>query len=272
MPQTASTIMARMRSVSPSSPRLIWHGQDGRIELSGRVFDNWVAKSSNLLVDELDAGEGTVVALDLPPHWKSLALAFACWQVGCVVVLPDLPGPDGSGSGTGAAEGAARNAADTADIVLTSHAVQPVDPPRLLVCVALGSLALRWNDPLPRGAIDFAAEVRSHGDVYFGQGDDAGDRTLVRAGTEDLTAQDLAALVRLPTTTEASGSVPSSGPGSAAETPTVLLEPGTDLLRVLAAALGVWEQDGAIVLVEQGVAVTDRMLAGERVTGRLGTA
>ncbi|MUK03537.1 hypothetical protein GM708_17525 [Vibrio cholerae] len=160
MPQTPLEILARMRSVNPSSPRLVWHGREGRIELSGRVFDNWVAKSSNFLVDELDAASGTEVELDLPVHWKSLALAFACWQVGCTVSLPAVT------LGTGGGTDAASAVSGGADIVVTSRPVPALEAPRLLVCVALGSLALGWDGPLPRGAVDFAAEVRSHGDAY----------------------------------------------------------------------------------------------------------
>ncbi|OUM40897.1 TIGR03089 family protein [Arthrobacter sedimenti] len=263
MPQTPAGILARLRSVHPSSPRLVWHGRDGRIELSGRVFDNWVAKSSNLLADELDAAGGTLVAFDLPVHWKSVALAFACWQVGAIAVLQDGVRP-GSASPTAPTSPASpEDPQGEADIVLSSREGVDVDPPRLLVCVALGSLALRWDGPLPRGAVDFAADVRSHGDVYLGAPDDAGDAPLIRTGGRSLAAGDLAGLVTLPADTNS---------GSSGDAPTVLLEPGTDLLRALATALAVWQQDGTLVLVEEGVPVTDRLLAGERVTGRLGTA
>ncbi|WP_434993002.1 TIGR03089 family protein [Arthrobacter sp. Ld5] len=241
-----------MRSLSPTSPRLVWHGRDGRIELSGRVFDNWVAKSANLLVDELDAADGTVVAVDLPVHWKSLALVFACWQVGAVVVLPDGDGVPGPSVGTSA----------DADIVLTSWAGVEVDPPRLLACVALGSLALRWDGPLPRGAVDFAAEVRSHGDVFLDAADGRASAPLVRAPGRELTAVDLAGMVALPGGHDQAAAV--------AEPPTLLLAPGVGLLRTLAAAAAVWERDGALVLVEEGVTVTDTMLSGEKVTDRMG--
>jgi uncharacterized protein (TIGR03089 family) len=256
MPQTPAGILARLRSVNSSSPRLVWHGRDGRIELSGRVFDNWVAKSSNLLVDELDAADGTHVEFDLPVHWKSVALAFACWQVGAVTVLQDGVLPDPASPVSPASPGHLQGP----DIVLSSREGADVAPPRLLVCVALGSLALRWDGPLPRGAVDFAAEVRSHGDVYLGEPAHAGDAPLVHTGGRSLAAEDLAGLVTLPSD------------GDSGDAPTLLLEPGTDLLRALAAALTVWQQDGTLVLVEEGVPVTDRLLAGERVTGRLGTA
>ncbi len=52
------------------------------------MLTNWVAKTANLLVEELDAGPGTTVALDLPPHWKHLVWALAVWSVGCRAGAP----------------------------------------------------------------------------------------------------------------------------------------------------------------------------------------
>ena len=64
-------------------PWLTWYSQNGeRVELSGRVFDNWVAKSANLLSEEFDLAPGDTVATDMPGHWKSAALALACWHLG----------------------------------------------------------------------------------------------------------------------------------------------------------------------------------------------
>ena len=60
-------------------PWLTWYSVSGeRVELSGRVFDNWVAKSANLLSEEFDLSPGDVVGIDMPGHWKSAALALAC--------------------------------------------------------------------------------------------------------------------------------------------------------------------------------------------------
>lgn len=254
-------VLTRMRTVTPASPRLVWYGAEGRIELSGRVFDNWVAKTSNLLMDELDVQEGTRVLLDLPVHWKTLALAFACWQTGALAVLP-------AGS---ADEGASEEASDgmrddtgtdspDADVVASDRTGVVVGPEALHLCVALGSLALRWDEgPLPSGAVDYAAEIRSHADVYLGDEAEDPEAPAVRRGDTSWTAGQLAA--RLPLAA-----------GGQAGSRTVLLEPGTDVLEVLGAALTVWEHDGTLVLVEEGVPVTDRLLTGEAVTDRPGTA
>jgi uncharacterized protein (TIGR03089 family) len=253
MPHAVTDLLARMRLVDPASPRLVWHGREGRIELSGRVFDNWVAKTSNLLVDELDAVPGSVVELDLPPHWKSVAIAFACWQVGCTVVAPGLHGDD------------AEPPQYRADIVMTHRTAPDVAPPQLLVCVALGSLAFRWDGVLPGGAVDYAAEVRSQGDVFPGGAEPAGrPEELVTSGTAPLTPRQLEQLITGPAPVVPEDVAPGSG--------TLLLQPGAALAPALAAALRAWREDSALVLVEEGVEVTATMLSGERVTATLASA
>ncbi|GAA3701491.1 TIGR03089 family protein [Zhihengliuella alba] len=135
-----------------AAPLLVWHGAGGeRVELSGRVFDNWVAKSANLLAEEFDVEPGTAVVLDLPPHWKSLALAFAAWQRGAEVRLDPAAPADLLVTDRPAEAAALRASAGTAggDVL----------------AVALGSLALAFDGDLPPGAVDFAAEVRGYGDL-----------------------------------------------------------------------------------------------------------
>lgn len=143
----AIELMTALRSGQSTSPRLTWYGPDAeRVELSGRVLDNWVAKTSNLLQDELDAEPGTRLRLDLPAHWKSVVLALAAWQLGMEVVLD-------------AAE---------AELIATAEP----DPAaagvlETVVAVALPALAMRWPGELPSGVVDYAAEVRSHGDFFM---------------------------------------------------------------------------------------------------------
>ncbi|WP_294563530.1 TIGR03089 family protein [uncultured Arthrobacter sp.] len=239
-----TAVLSRLREAT--SPRLVWYGPDGRIELSGRVFDNWVAKTANLLVEELDAEAGTRVELDLPVHWKSLVWALACWQVGAVLVPPSAP----PGADPGPAAGA--------DLVVTS-AEREVAPPAVQVAVALGALALRWPAPLPAGAVDYAAEVRSYGD-YFADAvaQDASTVLFDGAGPDGAGPADpltVAGLNRL---------------YAAAPEPTgvVLLGADTSLSRALAAALAVWSVDGTLVVVHPEVPITQSLLDGERVGAR----
>ncbi|WP_106397556.1 TIGR03089 family protein [Actinocorallia populi] len=58
-----------------------------RLEFSRRTFDNWVAKTSNLLLEGLDVRPGGTVVLDLPAHWQTAVLLFAAWHTGQRVVI-----------------------------------------------------------------------------------------------------------------------------------------------------------------------------------------
>jgi uncharacterized protein (TIGR03089 family) len=74
-------------------PFLTWY-DGGRVELSYRTFDNWVAKTANLLVDELGAGPGDRVGALLADHWQTPIVLAACWRAGVGVVVLDPPAPD----------------------------------------------------------------------------------------------------------------------------------------------------------------------------------
>jgi uncharacterized protein (TIGR03089 family) len=75
-------------------PLLTWYDdhRDERVELSYRTFGNWVAKTANLLVDELAAGPGDRVGV-LADHWQVPVLLAACWRVGLGVVSLEPLGP-----------------------------------------------------------------------------------------------------------------------------------------------------------------------------------
>jgi uncharacterized protein (TIGR03089 family) len=228
----AIELMTALRSGQSTSPRLTWYGPESeRVELSGRVLDNWVAKTSNLLQDELDAEPGTRLRLDLPAHWKSVILALAAWQLGMEVVFDDAgaellatgdPGP-------GAAQGAF-------DAVLA---------------VALPALAMRWQGELPTGVVDYAAEVRSHGDVFIPHVDPEASRRAVvaAAGTE-----------------HAHGDLMAGFAAAHNDGVRLLVAAGDGLEQALAQCLGAWKSDGSVVLVHPDVPVTEKLLADERVS------
>lgn len=133
----------------PGRPRLTWYGADAeRVELSGAVLDNWVAKTANLLVEEFDIGPGTRVELDLPAHWRSIVWALATWRLGACVVT----------AGIGATP---RN--DT-DLVVT-HRPDAHRGATPVVAVSLPALARSFLGHLPAGAVDAAAAVMTYGDV-----------------------------------------------------------------------------------------------------------
>ncbi|WP_315096636.1 TIGR03089 family protein [uncultured Cellulomonas sp.] len=144
MPPT--TVQSLLTSLvrEPGRPRLTWYGDDHeRVELSGAVLENWVNKTTNLLVEEFDAQAGVRVALDLPGHWRTVVWALAVWRTGACVVPPG----------------------DAAtDVVVTDRPAEVVGSPHV-VAVALPALARRFPEPLPAGATDAAGAVMTYGDV-----------------------------------------------------------------------------------------------------------
>ena len=76
-------------------PFCTWYDdrRDGRVELSYRTFGNWVAKTANLLVDELGVERGDQVGV-LAEHWQVPVLLAACWRAGLCVVALDSGTPE----------------------------------------------------------------------------------------------------------------------------------------------------------------------------------
>ncbi|MBP1234704.1 uncharacterized protein (TIGR03089 family) [Arthrobacter sp. PvP102] len=229
----AIDLMTALRSGHSTSPRLTWYGPDAeRVELSGRVLDNWVAKTSNLLQDELDAEPGMRLRLDLPAHWKSMILALAAWQLGMEVVL------------------------DSADAELLAtespDAGQEHGAYDSVIAVPLPALAMRWPGELPPGVVDFAAEVRSHGDVFMAHEEPEGSNRAIVSSAGTLHAHsDLL-----------------EGFAAAHDTGVrLLVRAGDGLEAALAQSLGAWHRDGSVVLVHPDVTVTDKLLNDERVQG-----
>ena len=147
----------------PGRPRVTWYGEDGeRVELSARVLENWVAKTANLLVEECDAGPGSTIALDLPPHWRTVVWALAAWSVGADL----LSGP---------ARLPARGGPDTVpDVVVTADPGSAPDGGQV-VAVTLAALARRFEGE-GRFDVDDAAEVSTFADSFDAAGPlDQGD-------------------------------------------------------------------------------------------------
>ncbi|MEP7332330.1 MAG: TIGR03089 family protein, partial [Terracoccus sp.] len=182
----------------------------------------------NLLQDDLAAGPGTTVGLDLPTHWRACYWALAVWGVGAGVVI----GGD----------------ALDADVLVTA------DPERArahagdAVLVSLPALARSHPGSADAGgAIDEARELSTHGDQFVALADpEAADLALSDRGHD--TAYD--SLVRM-----------EHGWGDA---PRVALN--GSLGGVLQQALSAWAGRGSVVL-SRGVAQNEaRRLASEGVT------
>ncbi|MBD5786403.1 TIGR03089 family protein [Cellulosimicrobium terreum] len=251
--------LLRLLVREPGRPRVTWYGDDGeRVELSGAVLENWVAKTTNLLVEEFDAGPGTTVVLDLPVHWRQVLWALASWRVGATVVIDTQIGT--------AAEGAGVERAGAGVVVTTrpdawqgptpgAAAGRPVD----LVAVALPALARRFDGDLPPGAVDAASAVMTYGDQVGWAPDPDLAEDALRDGRDVVVHGSLVGPAR-----------PGATPGAR-----VLLRGDGEPAQTLRAVLDVLADDGSVVLLsadrtrtlDDDPAATDRLVASERVTG-----
>ena len=125
----------------PAAPLITYYGPGGeRVELSGTTTANWVAKTSNLLVDELEVEPGTRIRLALPTHWQRFVWLLSVWTVGAVGVDHD------------------------ASIAVTGPDLDADEPMRL--ATALRPLGGPFVVP-PPGFADLALEVPGQGDHFI---------------------------------------------------------------------------------------------------------
>ncbi|QGQ18896.1 TIGR03089 family protein [Cellulomonas sp. JZ18] len=225
----------------PGRPRVTWYGPDHeRVELSGAVLVNWVVKTTNLLVEELDVQPGTRVLLDLPAHWRALTWATAAWRAGACVVRAERSGAPQDGHAV--------------DVVVTDR---PDAHSGTVVAVTLAALARSWPGTLPRGAVDAAAAVMTYPDA-LGWLPPADPQAPAVAGGADVVPH--AGL-----TAAALADAPSAGAR-------VLRDArGDDAVGLALAALGTWAVGGSLVLVD-GAALDDAALARVRETERVTAA
>jgi uncharacterized protein (TIGR03089 family) len=150
--------LRRALATEPSRPLVTFYDDatGERVELSARTFDNWVAKTANLLVDGLAAAPGGRVALALPGHWQTAVWLFACWSAG-LTALPVGDGAIPSGERTGVDIVAAGPEHLDAALAAASGAE--------VVGLSLHALGAPLAD-CPPGVTDYAVEVRAYGDRF----------------------------------------------------------------------------------------------------------
>jgi uncharacterized protein (TIGR03089 family) len=132
----------------PSAPRITYYDDatGERIELSTVTLANWAAKTGNLLRDELGAGPGSRVAVQLPAHWQTLGVLLGVWFIGAEVVL---------------GQGGCDIACCTADRLDEADAA--VGQMGDVVAFSLDAFG-KSVAGLPFGITDYATSVRAHGD------------------------------------------------------------------------------------------------------------
>ncbi len=215
----------------PGRPRLTWYGDDGeRVELSGAVLVNWISKTTNLIVEEFDAGPGCRALIDLPPHWRTAVWVTGALRAGATAILP---GPDG---GAPDARGV--------DVAVTTRPSEVADATDV-VAVTLPALARRFDGELPPGAIDAAAAVMTYADqILYVPETDPSEPALV-APAESAPVQGVLHGDLLAWAASAPGLVPGAR---------TLVDGRLPLLDVLRLMLALWATDGSVVLTSASMA------------------
>ena len=154
-------LLGPILNADPARPLITFYDDaDGtRVELSAATLANWAAKTANWLTDECGLAAGDRVHVALPAHWQTAGALLGAWWCGAHVVAE----PDGAEVSlvAPAAVGGAGNAGDAGDAGNgTRRAVAPV-----CAVLALDPLGRGATDP-PPGRVDWATEIRVHGDFY----------------------------------------------------------------------------------------------------------
>jgi len=159
---TMAELFRRAAGADPGRPFVTFYddANSERVELSFATFDNWVAKTANMINEDLAAQPGDRFALLLPTHWQTAVWLVACWTTGMV-----------AGPGLDPTE---------ADHVVCA----PEDLERAMTCpggvVVVRPVGARLPQGLPPGVYDYAAEVPAYPDQFapfhvVGDGDPAID-------------------------------------------------------------------------------------------------
>lgn len=149
IPDSPAGLLDAAVAADPARPLITFYDDatGERVELSVATFANWVAKTSNLLQDDLAAEPGDRIALLLPPHWQTAVWLIACSATG-VLAVPD-------------ADPAA------ADVVVSGP--DSLDAARACtgerMALSLRPLGARFPAP-PDGFRDYAVTVPGQGDRF----------------------------------------------------------------------------------------------------------
>ncbi|EFQ82665.1 conserved hypothetical protein TIGR03089 [Aeromicrobium marinum DSM 15272] len=161
------TLAGLLDRVADRSAPFVTHYDEStgeRTELSATTAANWVAKTANFLVDELDAAPGTRLRLGLPTHWQRVVWLLSAWEVGAAVT----DGP--------------------ADIGVSGPELRADEPVRL--AASLLPFGARFPDP-PAGFVDLGAELPGQGDHFLALDPPTPDEVALDLGGTTLTHRQL---------------------------------------------------------------------------------
>jgi uncharacterized protein (TIGR03089 family) len=177
---TASTLpglLDGLLAADPARPLLTFYDDatGERVELSVRSFENWVAKTANLLRDELDAEPGDHVALWLPTHWQSAV--WVCAAAACGVEVSHDTGQ-----------------ATAVEVVVAGPdtlAAAAGRGAREVVALSLRPMGQGFETGTPPGTVDYASTVLAQGDAFVPAQAPDGQAPFVVARDGSLSQRDL---------------------------------------------------------------------------------
>ena len=152
-------LLAKILALDPTTPRLTIYDENtgARLDFSGTTLDNWAAKIANMLIEELDLTEDSLISIDLPPGWQAVAIALGALAAGIPITLFD---------------------ATTSDVVFIAE--NAIESKTAYPGKYSGDIVIVTSDPFGRGveetggtllpgAIDFGPTVRFYGDQFAQQ-------------------------------------------------------------------------------------------------------
>jgi uncharacterized protein (TIGR03089 family) len=160
-PSTLPELLRSLLDADPARPLVTFYDDETgeRVELSVKSFENWVAKTANLLQDELSSDPGEHVALWLPTHWQSGV--WVCAAAACGLVVSHDPGTQ-----------------TPVDVVVSGPDSMPAAldaGARDVVALSLHPMGQGFGTELPDGVTDYAGSVLAQGDVFVPVGVPDGD-------------------------------------------------------------------------------------------------
>ena len=167
-----TTLLRAALDRDPAGPLLTYYNDTTgeRTELSATTLDNWVAKTANLIRDDLDVQPGDRVAVLLPAHWQTAAVLLAIWAVGAVACDQTA--------------GAVATFCDQARVATAGDGE--------VVALSLAPLG-RGLDTVPPGVVDYAVEVRAHADRFVPTAAVDADSPALERGSDLLSGRELVA-------------------------------------------------------------------------------
>jgi uncharacterized protein (TIGR03089 family) len=134
----------------PAGPLLTFYDDatGERTELSATSLANWVAKTANLLRDDVGTAPGDRVAVLLPAHWQTAAILLGAWTAAAVV---------------GGPAGGAAVAFTTAERAAEAGTAGEV------FALSLAPLGRPFPGGPPAGTRDYSTDVLGMGDRWAGR-------------------------------------------------------------------------------------------------------